>query len=369
MHLETVLLVAAVQGYAEAVLLWISPWGRRVANRLFAALLFAVSTAIVLHVADEWPRFRHLGGLFRDLAALLILTFGPLLLFYARALAGAPVPLARLLSVHLLPALGGGLLLAVVPALAGPRAAAMSHGPLAVLVGLQAAAYLLWITRLLGIHSRRVKDLYSSLSGVDLRWLRVLVTVVAVFWVAAGAFELLDNLQARWHGPWSGVWSLLALTVFLIGYQGLRQPAVFAAAAAELTESSTKATKYEKSTLSPQEASGHARRLEALLAAEKPYLESGLTLGDLAGRLAIPPHDLSRVINERLGVNFYEAINRLRVEEARRLIADPGHAHLTLAAIAQRCGFNAISAFNAAFKRYTGQTPSRFRAGPTFPAR
>jgi AraC-like DNA-binding protein len=73
-------------------------------------------------------------------------------------------------------------------------------------------------------------------------------------------------------------------------------------------------------------------------------------------------------------MNFYELINRRRVDEARRLIADPAEAHLTLASIAQRCGFHSVSAFNGAFKRYTGRTPSRFRtesaaaeAGPPRP--
>ena len=68
------------------------------------------------------------------------------------------------------------------------------------------------------------------------------------------------------------------------------------------------------------------------------------------------------MINERLGRSFHTLINGLRVEEAKRLVADPANAHLTLAAIAERCGFNSLSAFNAAFKRHTGQTPTGHRA-------
>jgi AraC-like DNA-binding protein len=241
------------------------------------------------------------------------------------------------------------------------------HGVLAGAVGVQALAYLFWITRMLRVHSRRLEDVYSSLSGVDLSWLRLLVFLLAAFWVAAGAFELLDGLLGGWHDAWSLVWSLLALTVFAIGYQGLRQPEVFAGAVPDLAGTGTPAPKYQKSTLTAAEADRHARRLQELLFAERPHLESGLTLRDLAGRLGIPLHDLSRVINERLGKSFHTLINGLRVEEAKRLIADPDCAHLTLAAIAERCGFSSLSAFNAAFKRHTGRTPTGHRAAGTPP--
>jgi AraC-like DNA-binding protein len=362
MHLETVLLVAAVQGYAQAVLLWMSPRGRRLANRLFASLLVAVSTSIALHVAGESSRFGHLDPVLRNVSSLLVLTFGPLLLFYTRALAGIPVRRTRRLGVHFLPVLVGAVLLAALPIAAGPRGTSWAHGLLAGAVAVQVLAYLLWIVRLSSVHSRRLEEVYSSLSGVDLRWLRLLVLLLAAFWVAAAAFELPGGRHGGWHGAWSVVWSLLALTVFVIGYQGLRQPEVFSGALPDPVGVKARAPKYQKSALSPEEAERHARRLEELLATERPHLESGLTLGELARRLGIPLHDLSRVINERLGQSFHALINARRVEEARRMIADPAHAHLTLAAIAERCGFGALSAFNAAFKRHTGRTPSEYRA-------
>ncbi|MGD8898365.1 MAG: hypothetical protein PVJ73_20215, partial [Acidobacteriota bacterium] len=155
MHLETVMLVAAIQGYAQALLLWTSPRGRRIANRLFAALLVAMSTAITLHVVGE-SRFPHLDPVLRNVSSLLILAFGPLLLFYARALAGIPVRLTRLLGVHLLPALVAVVLLVALQSVGGPRAASVLHGVLAGAVGVQALAYLFWITRMLRVRSRRL---------------------------------------------------------------------------------------------------------------------------------------------------------------------------------------------------------------------
>ena len=104
------------------------------------------------------------------------------------------------------------------------------------------------------------------------------------------------------------------------------------------------------------------------MAETRPYLDSQLTLQDLAEELAISPHNLSEVINTQAGKNFYDFVNGYRVEEAKRRLRDPRHANLTILAVATDSGFNSKATFNAFFKRSTGQTPSQYRAGPATPA-
>jgi AraC-like DNA-binding protein len=57
-------------------------------------------------------------------------------------------------------------------------------------------------------------------------------------------------------------------------------------------------------------------------------------------------------------VNFNRYINRLRIEQAKRQLAE--NQTLSILRIAYECGFATKSAFNAAFKLETGQTPTQF---------
>ena len=69
---------------------------------------------------------------------------------------------------------------------------------------------------------------------------------------------------------------------------------------------------------------------------------------------------MSAVINRRCDGNFWEYINRLRIDAVRVHLADTNDAR-TILDIAYDCGFTSKSTFNAAFKRQSGLTPSAYR--------
>jgi len=76
----------------------------------------------------------------------------------------------------------------------------------------------------------------------------------------------------------------------------------------------------------------------------------------------LTPHILSQVINEQLSSNFNDFINSYRVEEAKKMLMNPEMKNFTIASIAYDSGFNTLSAFNVAFKKFTGITPPQFRS-------
>ncbi|QXD13925.1 helix-turn-helix domain-containing protein [Rhodocaloribacter litoris] len=104
------------------------------------------------------------------------------------------------------------------------------------------------------------------------------------------------------------------------------------------------------------------RQLLRLMEEKQLFKNSLLTLADLAAEMSISAHNLSEVINRQLGKNFYDFVNSYRAEEMMRRLRDPQFASLTILAIAEESGFNAKSTFNAFFKKYTGLTPSQYRA-------
>lgn len=117
--------------------------------------------------------------------------------------------------------------------------------------------------------------------------------------------------------------------------------------------------RYEKSSLTKKQAKAYARRVESHLETEKPYLLNDLRLNDMATALGIPPYHLSQVINEEMGANFFDLINRLRVAEAQKLIR--AWPDSSLLEIAHEAGFNNKTSFVNAFKKYVGKTPSGYR--------
>ncbi|MDF3030690.1 MAG: AraC family transcriptional regulator [Moraxellaceae bacterium] len=81
------------------------------------------------------------------------------------------------------------------------------------------------------------------------------------------------------------------------------------------------------------------------------------TLECVAQRLAMSPRTLQRRLAE-LDLNFQHLLDRTRAELARGYILE---GNLTLSEIALLLGYSEQSAFNRAFKRWTGQTPKSLR--------
>ncbi|NIZ01304.1 AraC family transcriptional regulator [Thalassospira lucentensis] len=85
-----------------------------------------------------------------------------------------------------------------------------------------------------------------------------------------------------------------------------------------------------------------------------------VSMPKLARAVGVSPNQLSYVLNQHMGQNFFDFVNRARVEEARTvLLLEPDR---TILDIALSVGFNSKSTFNLAFKKMTGETPSALRA-------
>ncbi|MFM4963123.1 helix-turn-helix domain-containing protein [Aeromonas bivalvium] len=100
--------------------------------------------------------------------------------------------------------------------------------------------------------------------------------------------------------------------------------------------------------------------LERVLA-RGAFRDPALSLGKLAQLCGLSTHQASSAINGCSGGNFYDWLNRHRVEEAKRLLQESDE---TVASVCYQAGFNSKSTFNTAFRRHTGQTPSEFRRRP-----
>lgn len=119
--------------------------------------------------------------------------------------------------------------------------------------------------------------------------------------------------------------------------------------------------KYVKSGMTISKSKGLKAKLEKLLDEEQPFLNPNLKISDLSKLLGCTDNHLSQVVNVEFKVSFNDFVNLYRVNHFKALLKSGKRKHLTLFGIAEECGFQSKSTFNAAFKKATGLTPSEFK--------
>ncbi len=105
-----------------------------------------------------------------------------------------------------------------------------------------------------------------------------------------------------------------------------------------------------------------AEKLTNYFISEKPYLDFNFNIDKLSKDIDSNRQYVSKTINEVFGKNFSTYVNEYRVKEARKLLLDSKNDKYTMESIAESSGFNNRTSFIAAFKKYTGVTPSYFKA-------
>ena len=120
-------------------------------------------------------------------------------------------------------------------------------------------------------------------------------------------------------------------------------------------------SKYQKSSLTE---TGKLRILDSLileLETKQYFLDNLASLSELAKKIGESPHHVSQVINEKLNESFFELLASYRVEEAKRILSADKKNKITVEEVSEMVGYNSKTAFNNAFKKLTGKTPSEFR--------
>lgn len=92
---------------------------------------------------------------------------------------------------------------------------------------------------------------------------------------------------------------------------------------------------------------------------KKGFLDSEFNLDKLSLDLSISKVKITQALNVQLKTNFYQHINSLRVEEAKRLIDKKQDANFVT--IGYESGFKNKSTFYKYFKQITGATPSDYK--------
>jgi len=419
--LSSIAQFGAAQGFMLALSILTIRYGNRRANIVLS--VFVIVESIRLYVLSQF--YAPGPHSYSPIYALLHLSYaiGPLLYFYVRLLVGAHYRLSWRSLLHFIPILLGFLLF--LPG--GPiiesgavsytgfsdmpadRLRSATFGTLPAFISL--FVYSLVALQHLRRHSIRIREEFSDIEQINLRWLQALVWFCLLSAVLSGITECLRGVLLWDLGPRVVISMLLTvLLLYGIGLFGLRQPAIFDQGVRQLRRgesglsgreplpeqlavASAPATiipaqsqdlsggpalaanpdsqgfradgvgkgddKYLKTGLDEEHVQRLWKNLCQLMLTDKPYLQPGLKLAELATQIGTRSNYLSQVINSCAQKNFFEYINEHRVAESRQLLLS--EPDTSIADVALLVGFGSLSVFNTNFKRIIGQTPSQFR--------
>jgi AraC family transcriptional regulator len=100
------------------------------------------------------------------------------------------------------------------------------------------------------------------------------------------------------------------------------------------------------------------RRLQrARVLMEDSYLED-LSLEDLAAEACLSPYHFHRTFREVYGVTPHQHLQRLRIQNAARLLRE---TDLPIAAVCAKSGFSSVPSFSTLFRSRFGAPPNHFR--------
>jgi AraC-like DNA-binding protein len=201
-------------------------------------------------------------------------------------------------------------------------------------------------------YKNKIKNKIAAIESIKFSWLKFIL----YGYIVASFTSIILNIPSIDIDPsTSQLLTFFAFLVFftMLFYKALINPDLFLG-----TE---EYPKYKSSQLAERDAKLILEKLDQFMQKDQPFLDPSITVKQLADRLTISDRILSQIINEYLKQNFYDFINNYRINFAKKLLHNPADNKMTVLEVLYEAGFNSKSAFNVAFKKETGVTPSQFR--------
>ncbi|MBK9731957.1 MAG: AraC family transcriptional regulator [Chitinophagaceae bacterium] len=366
----TLFLLGAVQGLFLSILLFIHKKGNRKANTILAFVLLFFSVMMMYYVA-YWSGYAAKYTWMNFWIEPFTFLYGPLIYIYLLTLETGQLP--KKYALHFIPAIIQFLFLI-------PLIIRNTFGRVEWLrVHFFSFGSTIDTINLLFTHLQNIslvvygiaiflflRNDYHQLNKYALKeehskhnWLKKIAWLYAGFTVAVWSY---------WTLAWSGLIKVeydylisFSMTVFIytVGYLGFRQPEIFNGIVS--SNGKKQEVKYARSSLKEEHAKASLDKLLSVMETEKPFLDSNLKIQQLAEKAGVSSHHLSQIINESMNQNYADFINSYRINEARRLLLAPDYGQEKILSIAFDSGFQNKATFNAAFKKYTGMSPTEYK--------
>lgn len=219
--------------------------------------------------------------------------------------------------------------------------------------------YLVKIIRFITKVKKEAENNFSSMTHRTLSWLRIACLLLLFTFL----FPILDEIEPSLEESTYYAEAIInSVAVFWLAINGYKQTVVLNLQNSQQAAPANSEPDKEQVKVIPLEADKKRfQTLEALISDKALYKRQELTLAELAEEAGIHQKQLSFLINQFAGKNFFNFINEYRVREAQELLIDKDYGHLSFLGIAFEAGFNSKATFNASFKKVTGLTPRQYK--------
>ncbi len=228
------------------------------------------------------------------------------------------------------------------------------------LIWLQIAVYLILGFLKINRHQKSINLFASNTTKIDLNWLKYFLigtTSMTIVWILDSMYSEKERYIFSALGYFIGT--------YFLGYFALRQEEIFPFKETDIVEineiiEETSITTPKQQRISETELMVLKEKLTYLMVSEKLYLDETLSLPKLAEKMQSSVHNLSYLLNDGFNENFFQFVNKYRVEEAKNLLLSTKYEQLSMIGIAYESGFSSKTTFNTTFKKMTGISPSAF---------
>ena len=220
------------------------------------------------------------------------------------------------------------------------------------IVFVQMVVYFAVIFRFLHNKRKLIRETMSEAEWVQKEWIPVFE------YLFAALFVIVMICYAVW--PRTDAWLIQILNVIAMSYLVYNTIAHPVMPMQKVVDDVVPETAYTPAVpfMDELQMKDVCERASAYMHESKAYLRPDVSLALFAKELNISPRTLSRSINGSLGCNFFEFVNRMRIEEAKCRLLKMNATGFSVDGVYTECGFRSRSTFYMVFKKMTGKTPA-----------
>jgi len=346
--------------------------GKTISNKILAIVFLMISISVInifvilFNVKIKWPQLLFIDDTF-------MFAYGPLLYLFTQSILFKNYELKKKSLFHFLPFILAicfviGIILFIDTATISKTADQIKNAQIPIYISIGGILILIHIFYYLWKSKKEIKVVYnnalqtfSNLNQENYKSVNfILNSFIGIF-----SISLINSIL-----PFMGIKSGMAVTLLLmilfmlyfinsVLFKMLNQSTNDSGLISQ--DSHIEKIKYSGSSLSEAQLLEYKTTLWHHITVNKRYLDSELNIDDLAKELNLLSKVLSQVINEGYNCNFFDFVNKFRIETAKFIMSNVADEKMTIQEIMYDSGFNSKSSFNTAFKKFTKLTPTQFK--------